>query len=85
MRRTHFRRLVWVPATEAAGVPGLRFHDLRHTGATVAAVSGALLKALMQRMGHSTVAAALRDQHAVDGQQHAIADYLDGVRASFHQ
>ena len=30
MRRTNFRRRVWVPATEAAGVPGLRFHDLRH-------------------------------------------------------
>ena len=38
----------------------------------------------MQRMGHSTVAAALRYQHVVDGQQDAIADYLDGVaRASF--
>ena len=38
----------------------------------------------MQRMGHSTVAASLRYQHVVDGQQDAIADYLDGVaRASF--
>jgi integrase len=84
MRRTNFRRRVWVPATEAAGVPGLRFHDLRHTGATLAAASGAPLKALMQRMGHTTVAAALRYQHVVDGQQDAIADYLDGVaRASF--
>ena len=84
MRRTNFRRRVWIPATEAAGVPGLRFHDLRHTGATLAAASGAPLKALMQRMGHSTVAAALRYQHVVDGQQDAIADYLDGVaRASF--
>ena len=65
-------------------MPGLRFHDLRHTGATLAAASGAPLKALMQRMGHTTVAAALRYQHVVDGQQDAIADYLDGVaRASF--
>lgn len=79
LRRSNFRRRVWVPATQAAGVPGLRFHDLRHTGATLAAASGAPLKALMQRMGHSTVGAALRYQHVVDGQQDAIADYLDGV------
>ena len=83
MRRTNFRRRVWVPATEAAGVPGLRFHDLRHTGATLAAASGAPLKALMQRMGHSTVAASLRYQHVVDGQQDAIADPPRLCRAAF--
>ena len=55
-----------------------------HKLPALAAASGAPLKALMQRMGHSTVAAALRYQHVVDGQQDAIADYLDGVApASF--
>ena len=46
-----------MPATQSAGVPGLRFHDLRHTGATLAAASGASLRALMSRIGHSSAAA----------------------------
>ena len=76
LRRSNFRRRVWIPATEAVGVVGLRFHDLRHTGATLAAATGAPLRALMSRMGHSTPAAALRYQHLVAGQDGAIADSI---------
>ena len=31
LRRSRFRARHWVPATRAAGLAGLRFHDLRHT------------------------------------------------------
>lgn len=83
IRRSNFRRRVWVPATEAVGVPGFRFHDLRHTGATLAAATGAPLRALMSRMGHSTPVAALRYQHLVAGQDTEIALALDvAVRRS---
>lgn len=54
----------------------LRFHDLRHTGATMAAQSGATLAELMARIGHSTPAAAMRYQHAVSGRDKAIADAM---------
>lgn len=61
---------------------GFRFHDLRHTGATLAAVTGAPLRALMSRMGHSTPIAALRYQHLVVGQDaeiaRAIGDRVEG-------
>jgi integrase len=77
MRRSNFRRRVWLPALEAAGLSGLRCHDLRHTGSTLAAASGAPLKALMARAGHSTAVAALRYQHVVSGQDEAIARYLN--------
>jgi integrase len=30
LRRSNFNRRVWRPATRAAGLAGLRFHDLRH-------------------------------------------------------
>ncbi|MCU1380081.1 MAG: Phage integrase [Acidimicrobiales bacterium] len=53
------------------------FHDLRHTAATLAAASGANLKALMARIGHASAAAALRYQHVLDGQDNDIARYLD--------
>ena len=41
-------------ARQIAGRPDLRFHDLRHTGATLAAATGATLAELMHRLGHST-------------------------------
>jgi integrase len=52
------------PAREKAGRPDLRWHDLRHTGAVLAAQTGATLAELMGRLGHSTPGAALRYQHA---------------------
>ena len=79
LRRENFRQRVWLPACRAAGVESLRFHDLRHTGATLAAASGAPLRAIMHRLGHASAAAAIRYQHIVAGQDDAIAEYLDGV------
>jgi integrase len=67
---------VYHPAREAAGRPDLRFHDLRHTGAVLAAATGATLAELMRRLGHSTAAAAMRYQHAADDRDAAIADAL---------
>ncbi len=63
----------WRVARQTAARPDLRLHDLRHTGATMAARTGATLAELQQRLGHSTVAAALRYQHAVDGRDREIA------------
>jgi hypothetical protein len=66
-----------LPATREVGVEGLRFHDLRHTAATLAAASGASLRALMARIGHASAAAAIRYQHVIDGQDSDIVDYLE--------
>jgi len=68
----------WHPARAKAGRPDLRFHDLRHTGATLAAATGATLADLMARLGHSTPSAALRYQHAVADRDRAIAEALSG-------
>jgi integrase len=67
---------VYHPARDAAGRPDLRFHDLRHTGAVLAAATGATLAELMARLGHSTVSAALRYQHAAADRDKAIAEAL---------
>lgn len=63
-------------ARKAAGRPDLRWHDLRHTGAVLAAQTGATLAELMGRLGHSTPAAALRYQHAAQGRDAEIAAAL---------
>ena len=48
-------------------MPGLHFHDLRHTGNQFAARSGAGLKDLMARMGHDSERAAMIYQHEARG------------------
>jgi len=52
---------VFYPAREKAGRPDLRWHDLRHTGAVLAASTGATLAELMARLGHSTLHTPGRD------------------------
>ena len=56
-----------------AGRPDLRWHDLRHTGAVLAASTGATLAELMARLGHSTAEAAMRYQHAAADRDRAVA------------
>jgi len=66
----------WYKARAAAGREDLRWHDLRHSGAVLAAATGASLAELMARLGHSTPAAAMRYQHAAQGRDRQIAALL---------
>jgi len=75
LRRGSFFRH-WDKARKAAGRPDLRFHDLRHTGAVLAAQTGATLAELMGRLGHSTPAMALRYQHIAEDRDTEIARLL---------
>jgi integrase len=50
---SNWRRRVWLPAVEAAGFPGLHFHDLRHTAATALVDEGVDIKTAQTRLGHS--------------------------------
>lgn len=67
---------VYRPARAAAGRPDLRWHDLRHTGATPAAHDGATARELMDRLGHSTSVMALRYQHVAHHRPAEIARRL---------
>jgi hypothetical protein len=67
---------VWQRARKTIGRTDLHYHDLRHTGLTWAAASGASIAELMRRGGHAHPAAALRYQHATDNRDHAIAAAL---------
>ena len=68
-------------ARSAAGRDDLRWHDLRHSGAVLAAATGATLAELMARLGHSTPAAAMRYQHAAQGRDRQIAALLSKLAA----
>ena len=52
------------------------FHDLRHTGNTLAAATGARMAELIARMGHGSTPAATVYQHATNDRDEAIADAL---------
>ena len=67
---------VFYPAREVAGRKDLRWHDLRHTGAVLAAQTGATLAELMGRLGHTTPGAAMRYQHAAADRDAEIARRL---------
>lgn len=75
---------VFYPARRAAGRPDLRWHDLRHTGAVLAAQTGATLAELMARLGHSTPQAALKYQHAAQGRDAQIAEALSRIAREAH-
>jgi integrase len=72
----------WYRARAAAGRSDLRWHDLRHSGAVLAAATGATLAELMARLGHSTPAAAMRYQHAAQGRDREIAASLSSSRTT---
>ncbi|MEU3303368.1 tyrosine-type recombinase/integrase [Streptomyces sp. NPDC006678] len=78
LRRSNFRD-DWIKARTKARLSGdVHFHDLRHTGNTLAA-AGASTRELMTRMGHSTARAALIYQHMTADRDRAIADRLGAL------
>jgi integrase len=79
LRVGNFRRAVkWSNATCAVGLgDGFHFHDLRHTGNTLAAAAGASTRELMHRLGQSSMRAALVYQHAASERDREIADGID--------
>jgi integrase len=78
LRRSNFRP-IWNAACDQVGMSGLHFHDLRHVGGTLAAATGASLKELMARLGHSSTRAAMIYQHATRDRDQAIAEALGGL------
>jgi integrase len=78
LRRAVLHR-AWDAARKKVGLPHLHFHDLRHTGNTLAAATGASTRELMARMGHASAEAALRYQHATRRRDVTIAEALDAM------
>lgn len=85
-RRSTFGRK-WRKARTKVGMPeNFRFYDLRHTGNTLAADTGAKLKDLMVRAGQSSERAQLIYQHSTAKHQQKLAQRIDGeVRARLRE
>jgi integrase len=87
IRRTRFSD-AWRPAVARAGVPGCRFHDLRHLYASLLIRHGESVKTVQARLGHASATETLdtyghlwpdsedRTREAVDAALGALASTL---------
>jgi integrase len=80
VRYRHFRAKVWVPARQAAGLDGLRLHDLRHTHASWLISAGVPLTAISRRLGHASISVTSdRYGHLMPEVDAGIMATLDGA------
>lgn len=75
----NFRARVFRPATERAGLPDLRIHDLRHTAASLMIASRASIKDVQAALGHKSAKMTL------DLYGHRYAGHLDDLAARMDQ
>ena len=69
--KSGFRR-----AREAAGMPHVHFHDLRHSCATILLGLGVPLHVIRDILGHTTIKSTERYSHAMIGPQRAALEKL---------
>jgi integrase len=83
LRIVGFRNRIWRPATEAAGLEGLRIHDLRHTAVALWIAAGASPKEVAVRAGHTSVSFTLdRYGHLYPEADAKLRDRLDDLHAT---
>ena len=58
----------------------MRFHDLRHSAATILLVAGVHPKVVQERLGHSTIAMTMDIySHVLPSMQQEAADKIDDM------
>ncbi len=73
LEATNFVKQSFLPLLKAADLPRIRFHDLRHTAATIAIAKGAPIKAVSIMLGHASVSITLDVySHVVPSMQEAL-------------
>ena len=78
IRRSNFRRRVWIPAVRASVGEPMRFHDLRHTHAAMLIAADQHPKVIQSRLGHASITTTLNTYgHLMEGLDEAAADALD--------
>lgn len=73
VKYSHFRRRVFMPACEAAGLAEVRIHDLRRTHATMLVYQGHVPSVVQQRLGHKDFSTTLKHYVGVPDEQRSSA------------
>ena len=80
MRAQNVLRRSFRPILEAAEIDGFRFHDLRHTAATLMLRAGVHPKIVSERLGHAKVAITMDlYQHALPSMQRDAARSVEAL------
>jgi integrase len=59
LRRSNFRKRSFLKLLELSKLPKIRFHDLRHSAATLLLAKGVHPKVVQERLGHSQISITL--------------------------
>jgi integrase len=82
LRRSHFHSESFKPLLKSAELPDIRFHDLRHTAATLLLAEGVHPKIVQERLGHSQISVTLDIySHVLPTMQKEAAGKLDRLFA----
>jgi len=83
LRRPNVTQRSFRPLIAAAKVPLIRFHDLRHTAATILLLANVHPKIVSERLGHASIEITLNTySHVLPTLQRDAADKLEGVFSS---
>jgi integrase len=78
LRKPNFLRRVLRPLQASAKIPAIRFHDLRHTAATLMLLNDVNVKVVSERLGHGSVQITLDTySHVLPTMQKLAADRMD--------
>lgn len=78
----HYLGHMFRRARESVGLPDIRWHDLRHTGASLAYSVGASVPDVQKRLGHTTMRAAAIYAHSYEATDQVLADRLSAAFGS---
>ncbi len=80
LRKSNLVRRSFLPLLKRAGLPAIRFHDLRHTAATLLLAQGVHPKIVQERLGHSQISLTLDTySHILPGMGREAASKLDAL------
>ncbi len=82
IHRGNLERRSFKPLLAKAGLPNIRFHDLRHTTATLMLAAGLHPKVVADTLGHSSIAITLDlYSHVTPSLQAQAAEVMDAILA----
>jgi len=79
LTRDRVKRPFW-RATERAGLPRIRLHDLRHSYASQLVLAGVPLPVVQRLLGHSDIRTTMRYAHLAPSGLASFVEVLDGPR-----
>jgi integrase len=78
--KSNFRQRVWLPLLAKAELPVKRFHDLRHTNASLLIELGEHPKTIQARLGHSQIGVTMNTYgHLMEGTDRLAANRLGNL------